>query len=104
MKKLIIVCATLLSTTSMAKAWTKIDVPAVCATTTDAFKELNDEKNTPIIASKLDKILMTIWVSEDKQQIVVTNTTNDTTGRSVTCIVAMGNKDTMLLGDNGSPL
>jgi hypothetical protein len=101
MKNIIIIgTALLLSSTSMANAWTKIDLPAVCATTADAFKELNDEKNSPIIATKLDKILMTVWISEDKQQIVVTNTTNDTTGRSITCIVAMGNKDTMLLDDS----
>lgn len=88
----------LLGSLSSTFAWQPTSRPAVCEITTTAFKELQEAKNQPIITSTLDKITLVVWI-DPNDEITVTTTFNDA-GQSVTCIVAMGDKNTAFIERN----
>ena len=90
----------LLSTPALA-VWKTFQRPAVCNLTTEAFDELKDEKSQPIIVSKFQNIDVIVWVSPH-DEITVTNTMM-IGGQSVTCIVAVGEKDTIFIERTNKP-
>jgi hypothetical protein len=96
MRVILAVLVILLSTPALA--WTPIPQPAACDKSQQMLEEMIDEKFTPVIISNLsvndtDKILM-IWMNP-KNEILVT-TTVSIKNVSISCIVAMGDKDTKM--------
>lgn len=85
----------LLASVSPTLAWQPVGRPAVCDLTATAFKELQQAKNQPIITSTLDSLTLVVWV-DPNDEITVTTTFNSG-GQSVTCIVAMGDKNTAFI-------
>ena len=90
-----------LFSTSVVAEWRPVPRPAVCNLTSEAFSEMNEEKNQPILMSKLENIQVIIWINP-KDEITVTNTML-VNGKSVTCIVAAGDKDTTFIERTNKP-
>jgi hypothetical protein len=57
---------------------------------------MKTDKSAPIILSKTEKTVLTVWMNP-RNEVVVTKTSKfDDSSESVTCIVAIGTKDTFI--------
>ena len=73
-------------------------VPAACDLTKEVFLSLRNEQMTPWIVSSMSndkaKVAIVIWSDKDHKEIIVTRTN---LAEPITCIVAVGDKDTTIL-------
>ena len=100
MKLLILVFACMMFASSVG-AWQQRAMPAACHATDSAIQELQRDGFEPHVVSKFTvnppEKLIVVWVNASRH--VVVTVTQDLENASVTCIVAIGNTDTILLLD-----
>lgn len=104
MKLLILVFAYMMIASS-AGAWQQRAMPAACHETDSAIQELQRDGFEPHVVSKFTvnppEKLIVVWVNASRH--VVVTVSQDLENASVTCIVAIGNTDTIILPDREKP-
>ena len=82
-----------------ARAWEQRAMPSACKETDNALSELQHDEFEPYVLSKFNiqapEKLMVVWINPKRQVIVTLSQSGE--NNSVTCIVAIGNTDTILL-------
>lgn len=74
--------------------WVPMESRRICNTTVAAFSMLKAGQYEPLLTSRVNDVILTVWLSE-KKEVMVTNTINVSgTTNSLTCIVAVGDQQT----------
>jgi hypothetical protein len=82
-----------------AQAWTPLDSKKLCDTTTSAFSMLRQGQYQPVITSRLQSMLVTVWLNPARELIVSTTASVQGQTESLTCIVTMGEAGSFVDGD-----
>lgn len=97
MKTLYLAAASMLLAHHVHAEWQPAPQPAACDVTAQAFQTMKEEGYQPWIMSKLQNdgvtLVMMVWRGVDND-IAVTTTR---IGTQYTCLVAIGDKDTVIL-------
>jgi hypothetical protein len=96
MKTLFLAASFSLILSLSAQAWTPVDSKKLCTTTTQAFEMFKKEKYEPIITSRLQAILVAVWLNPKKEMMVTNTVSVPGQSESLTCIVTLGVEQTFV--------
>jgi len=82
-----------------AAEWTPLDSKKLCDITTSAFSMFRDQLFQPIITSRLQNMLVTVWMNPQRALIVTNTISVPNNSESVTCIMTMGSDNSFVDGD-----
>ncbi len=89
MKTLFLAALVTLLSFSSAQAWTLVESKKLCTTTTQAFEMFKREGHQPVITTRLQAVLVTVWLNT-KRELIVTNTVSvPNQSESLTCILTL---------------
>ena len=89
MKPLLLAALVTLLSFSLAQAWTPVESKKLCTTTTQAFEMFKREGHQPVITTRLQAVLVTVWLNT-KRELIVTNTVSvPNQSESLTCVLTL---------------